>query len=197
MSESAQAWVGDLAEQFGGMVFAVAFRIVGNADDAEDAMQEVFTKLLRLGGPAGGARDWPAYLKTMATTAGLDLLRRRSSRPAMSIEWIEDLPAADGCGPRENADRRQRAAILRTAIGSLPDREGVIFGLRYFEELSYEAIAEQTGVQAGNVGVILHRARKRLLEVLKPLLSCGGPDTQPRKVKEQDDERAPTGRSRA
>jgi RNA polymerase sigma-70 factor (ECF subfamily) len=182
MNESSQRWIGELAEQYGGMVHAVAYRIVGNPDDAEDAMQEVFVKLLRLGGPAGGARDWPAYLKTMATTAALDLLRRRRGRPALGIDWIEHLPAPDGRGPREIADRRQRADILRSAIARLDGNEAAVFGLRYFEEMSYEAIAEQTGIQPGNVGVILHRTRKRLMEILAPLLSGG--------EKEPDNERA-------
>jgi RNA polymerase sigma-70 factor (ECF subfamily) len=186
MSEQAQGWVGELAERYGGMVFAVAYRIVGNAEDAEDAMQEVFVKLLRLGGPSGGARDWGAYLKTMATTAALDVLRRRRGRTALPVEWIEQMPGPEGHGPRETAERRQMAQLLRGMLARLPQREATVFGLRYFEDLSYEAIADQTGINAGQVGVILHRTRRKLLELLKPLMPAS-------RGKERDDARAPSG----
>lgn len=67
--------------------------------------------------------------------------------------------------------RNELAPLLRRAISSLPKRESTVFSLRHFDDFSYEQIASQLGISVSSVGVILHRARKRLRDVLTPLLS--------------------------
>lgn len=168
--------VEQLAERHGWMVFATAHRVLGNPEDAEDVLQEVFLKLLTSRNGRRGAdavRDWGAYLRVTASRCAVDLLRRRSRWKKDGPELPEDAPAPADQNPRQSAIRRQKAAILRRAVASLPKREARIFALRYFEDLSYEQIAEQTGRTVSSVGVILHRARKRLREILEPIL---GPD---------------------
>jgi len=60
---------------------------------------------------------------------------------------------------------------LRQALRSLRKHDAEIFALRYFEEFSCDEIARQTGVSLNAVGVILYRARKRLREILEPMLA--------------------------
>jgi RNA polymerase sigma-70 factor, ECF subfamily len=172
MNQEQASWIDRLAEDYRRMVLATAYRVLGNTDDAEDVLQEVFLKLLRGKVAPESVQDWGAYLKVMATRAAVDLVRRRASQKRRGVESIELFPEQPGApSPAAIAERRQKAAILHRVLATLPSREAAIFTLRYFEECSYEEIARQLGLSASQVGVILHRSRRRLLELLTPLLA--------------------------
>lgn len=167
MIENRQEWVGRMADVHGRMVFQAAYRIVGNADDAEDALQAVFLRLLRDTQPRH-ADNWGAYLRTMATNAALDLLRARSRRREDDLEAASGLPDTRQPAADAVASSGQLARFLREALTLLPEREAQAFALRHFEELSCAEIAEQLGVTANNAAVIVSRARARLREHLAP-----------------------------
>lgn len=163
-----------LAETYGKMVFATAYRILGNADDAEDALQNVFVKLLTTGNGQHArepVRDWGAYLRVAATRCALDLLRRRPKLRPESLDDVGDVAGPPERNPRQQATRRESAALLRQALASLPEMESRVFALRYFEEFSYEEIAAQLDLSPNAVGAHLYRARKRLQDLLGPVLS--------------------------
>ena len=164
MDEDRSDWISGLVEQHARMVFATAYRILGRANEAEDVLQDVFLKVLGLGNGRvpDAIRDWGAYLRTMASRAAINRLHQRR-------KW-----RGDTTGPRtgpvaESEDpsgQEHRAIILEQAIARLPGREAEVFSLRYIEDLSYERIAAQMNLSINQVGVILHRARKRLRKIL-------------------------------
>lgn len=178
MDTEHEDWLGRLVEEHGRMVFATAFRILGHADDAEDALQDVFLTVLRTRrGRSGQAevRDWGAYLRVMATRAAIEILRRRKRYRRDGGELTDDVVAtvASGAGgedAREAAIRRERAALLRQALRRLSERDARVFALHYFEEMPYESIAAEMRLTVSLVGVILHRARLRLRAILEPIL---------------------------
>jgi RNA polymerase sigma-70 factor (ECF subfamily) len=175
--------VAELAERYGRMVFATAHRILGNAHDAEDALQEVFLKTLASWPQRrtlDDVKDWGAYLRVVATRAALDLLRnrlRRNERCGRLPQDIEDPSVED---PESRAHRLQKAHALRRAISMLKKRDAQVFVLRHFEDSSYEEIASQTGLSVSQVGVILHRTRKRLQDMLQPASKPGSAGTEAR-----------------
>lgn len=183
--------VAELADRHGRMVFATAYRVLGCAEDAEDVLQEVFLKLLtsRNGrARAEAVRDWGAYLRVTASRCAVDLLRRKSRWKKDGAELREDVPAPADRDPRQLAIRRQRARLLRQAVGSLPKHEARVFALRYFEELPYEEIAQQAGIKVKSVGVLLHRARRRLRHILEPMLAADAGQGQPRQDRPEETE---------
>lgn len=162
-----------LAEEHGPMVFSTAYRILGNVDDAQDAQQDVFLRLLnswtvRL--TADRVANWGAYLRVAAVRGAIERLRHRrlSADCLLPLEERE----VESCrpDPRRSAIARQRAAMLREAIATLPAREARVFALRFFEECSYREIAEQMGLSVNRVGVLIQRARQRLRAALEPRL---------------------------
>ena len=166
--------VGQLADQFGRMVFATAYRILGNRDEAEDAYQEVFLKLMkakRLDIPPDRSDEWGAYLRVTASRCATDLLRRRPRWESANEEQLEMLASSNGKDPRSSATQRQQAEMLRQALSVLPERDTRIFTLRHFEGMSYEGIAQLEKLSVSAVGVILHRARQRLRKILEPMVS--------------------------
>ncbi len=176
MSDNHSGRLAELAEQHGQMVFATAYRILGNADEAEDALQEVFLKMLSCrSGPAqlDAVRDWGAYLRVAASTAAVDLLRRKSRRRREKAGLDSEPVGSIDDDPARLADQRETVVLLRQALATLPARDAAVFTLRHFEDLSYRCIAQQMELTTDQVGVILHRSRKRLRDLLRPAQNVG------------------------
>lgn len=169
----------ELIDQHGQMVFATAYRILGNPDDADDALQEVFLKML--GGWNGrlwpdAVRNWGGYLRVAAIRSAVDLLHRRRKRNRCELPLQEGLTDSASPNPHHAAMERERADQLRWALRALPKREAHVVALRYFEDQSYEQIADQMGLSVRKVGVLLFRARGRLRKLLAPFF---GDDVRP------------------
>lgn len=93
----------------------------------------------------------------MAACRALDRLRRRKSFAA-----LDGRIAQRGFGPEEAAIGNELAERLRQGIAELPPREATVFCLRYFEDLSYQQIAQTLHITAGAAAAALHKARAKL-----------------------------------
>jgi RNA polymerase sigma-70 factor (ECF subfamily) len=152
------------------LVFQAAYRITGNAMDAEDVLQTVFLRLARRAEGHGLAPQAASYLHRAAVNAALDLLRARSRSRSVGLEEaggeLED--------PRAGAERgfaaRELRDWLRQAVGRLGPRAAEIFALRYFEGVSNQQIARLLGTSQAVVAVVLHRTRGRLRKEIRPLV---------------------------
>ncbi len=146
-----------LVWEHGPLVFGTAWRILGHASDTEDVVQEVFLQayqVLR----ARGVRNWPGLLRRLAACRALDRLRQRKATvPLDGLDLV-----SSGSAPDAAAMGRELAERLREAIAQLPDGEATVFCLRYFEDLSYQQIADTLKIRPGAVGVALHKARAKL-----------------------------------
>jgi RNA polymerase sigma-70 factor (ECF subfamily) len=137
------------------MVFRTAYRITGNAADAEDVLQTVFLRLVRRDPAAASGIDNPeSYLRRSAVNAALDVVR---SRQASNTLEPEKLPASASC--TELSELRD---TLRRALGTLPPRTAEMFALRFFEGHTNPEVAKLMGISQIVVAVTLHRARKKL-----------------------------------
>ncbi len=171
------------------MVFTTAWRILGQAADAEDVVQDVFMEVLqRVARPESSkgvsspnaptpfascsgratlvVRCWPALLRRLTTFRALDRLRQRKStlgRPGGLDRLCLFSPNGD---PESHAIGRELADRLRQAIAQLPEREGSVFCQRFFDELSYDQIAENLAISRGAVAAALHKARAKLETLL-------------------------------
>jgi len=149
-------------------VFRAAFRITGNAQDAEDVLQTVFLRLARQGDAASLANP-SSYLYRAAVNAGLDLLRARRERSNVALE--EAHGSADGPGKRPDQvhEAAELRAWLRQAIAGLPPRAAEVFALHHLEGLENKEIARALGLSRVAVAVTLHRARYRLQQEFRAM----------------------------
>ncbi|MEM7282250.1 MAG: sigma-70 family RNA polymerase sigma factor [Pseudomonadota bacterium] len=156
--------VTDLARLHGPMVFATAYRILGNPQQAEDVQQEVYLKLLKRRSQKfwDEVDNWPALLRVMTQNHALDVLRRERRRTHESVE----LTTTES--PDVDVLRVQRAQQLRRALARLSQKDALVFGLRHFEQMSYKEIAKQLGVTQNKIGVVLHRVHNKLRNWLTP-----------------------------
>jgi len=140
------------------MVFRSAYRITGNASDAEDVLQVVFLRLLRQE-RAPEITNLRAYLHRAAVNAALDLLRLRKDAHNVSLEEEADGVEAMATGGQQASELRD---WLRQALAGLNPRWAEMFVLRFVEGYSNSEIARMMDTSAAVVAVLLHRTRAQL-----------------------------------
>ena len=150
-------------------VFHAAYRIVRDAEEAEDLAQETFLKVYSNLGKYDSRWAFSTWIRTIANRTALNAVRKSSKGYAVSFE---DLPPGVGErdrsaeSPRDRAARREWLARLRREVDSLGEKMRVAFGLRYEDDLSISEIARITRSTRSAVKVTLHRARKILKKKL-------------------------------
>lgn len=152
-----------------GAVYRAAYRITGNAADAEDVLQTVFTRLLRREEQPDLSNSAGSYLHRAAVNAALDLMRRRKRARAVDIDDVGEQIVDEDAGPERRRGSREIARRVREALSSLSPRQAEIFSLRYLDGLGNLEIAKMLGSSQTSIAVILHRARHRLQKELAPL----------------------------
>ena len=149
-------WNG-LIEQYGPMVVRVSWRILGHGADVEDNVQEVFFQAYRLH-KRENVRHWGGLLRRLATVGALAKLRRR--RHELSLDVVA--PPACRNPPDEDLVACELETKLRRVVAALPEREGAVFSLRYFEGLELSEIVATLGIRYSAAATALSRARAKL-----------------------------------
>jgi RNA polymerase sigma-70 factor (ECF subfamily) len=153
--------LGEFYDLFAGLVNALALRILRDAADAEDVVQEVFVQVWRQAGRFDALRGSPeAWLCTIARTRALDRLRRRAAR--------REEPEAEDAG-HVDAPRSEETLAVRKALGTLPPEQRRALELAYFEGLSQTEIATRLGAPLGTVKTRMRTGMLRLRELLAPI----------------------------
>lgn len=153
--QTSDAEVRDAFEAWHRLVFRTAYRITGNAADAEDVLQTVFLRLLAREGSVLTLDQPESYLRRAAINVSLTLLAQRHRAKPVPLDEATEAPAS------EDAELRLR---LRRAIAHLDPKQAELFALRYFEGLSNAEIARMYNMSSVRVAVTLYRIRLKLQE---------------------------------
>jgi len=145
------------------LVYRAAYRITGNASDAEDVLQTVFLRMAKRGSDAEPVDNLTSYLHRAATNAALDVVRARQSARSVPLDDLAPV-LAEGAhrGPERARSAGEIREWLRGAIARLNPRSAEMFVLRFFEGKENPEIAQLLGTTPGTVAVTLSRARDRL-----------------------------------
>jgi len=148
------------------LVWRTAYRLLGDQADAADCLQETFISALEVT-RRDEVHNWPCLLQRIATFRAVDRLRQRHRqyRGRETVPHFSEVPAANP-GPVEASEAMELIAQLRRVMADQPAQQAAAFALRELDGLSYSDIAEQLGIEVNAVGVLLHRARQRLRELL-------------------------------
>jgi len=150
-----------------GAVYRAAYRITGDAMDAEDVLQTVFTRLLRREDELNLSDTAGSYLHRAAVNAALDLMRKRKRARKVDLDEVGDqLVDNANLGPEHARGNRELGRRLREAMSCLSPRQAEIFALRYLEGLGNLEISKLLGSSQTAIAVLLHRARHRLQKEL-------------------------------
>ncbi len=146
-------------------LYRYAYRLLGNAFDAEDIVAETFQRLLLALRHGNGPRRYlSAYLYRIAHNLITDRYRRRSS-PDMPFD--ESLEASDDARPEISAPLHMAQERARVALWQLTPEQRLVITLKYFEGQSNEEVAEALGKPIGAVKSLQHRALESLRRILR------------------------------
>jgi RNA polymerase sigma-70 factor, ECF subfamily len=156
-----------LVDQYANALYRVAFSVLRNPADAEDAVQEAFLRVLRHRDSLGEVRDHRVWLIRIVWNIVLDRKRRAKTRPETDdvSELARVLPAT-GLSAEELAAAAQHHAHVLACIDRLPDKERHVLILSAFEELSSVEIATVLEITESSVRSRLFRARNLMAGLL-------------------------------
>jgi RNA polymerase sigma-70 factor (ECF subfamily) len=148
-----------------GKIIGLAWRLVGNREEAEDLAQEAFLRLHRSLPEFRGESRISTWLYRTTTRLAIDHLRRERIkrklfffRPDDETPDPTDLARDTRNDPGRDLVNREAMKSLRRSLGKLSSRQQVIFTLRHYEGLSLKEIAEHLDLEIGTVKAHLHRA---------------------------------------
>lgn len=168
-----------IVSRFQGRVYGVAYRILGQAQDAEDVVQQTFLSLIENIESFRGESSVATWILRIATNFALKILRRKRGTSTVLFEGDDDtystVPHPEYIAewrdePESLAERAELRQLLDQAIAELDDKYRVVFVLRDIENLSTEETADALGLSVSNVKVRLLRARMQLRERLTRVL---------------------------
>lgn len=163
LNKSAEADLEQIFREHHALVFRAAYRVTGNANDAEDVLQTVFLRMLKRDKDAEPVTNLPSFLHRAAVNAAVDLMRARQNIKNIPLDEMEPVLAES---PHRNPERSHHAGEirdwLREAVGRLNPRIAEMFSLRFFEGMENPEIARILKTTPGTVAVTLSRTRDRL-----------------------------------
>ncbi len=164
-------WLEPLYREHAAAVVQAAYRVTGNAADAEDVLQTVFARLARRLEPPDLGPGAGAYLRRAATNAALDIVQSRRVRSSSDLAEAPTAALRDTAPDPDHLQlSRELRDRLRDALGTLNRRGAEMFALRYLEGLDNRQIADLLDTTPNTVAVTLHRVRGRMQEALAPYL---------------------------
>jgi RNA polymerase sigma-70 factor (ECF subfamily) len=159
---------GQLIEAYQGPVYNLAYRMLGNRGEVEEAAQEAFIRAYTRLDTYDPSRKFSTWMLSITSNYCVDLLRKRR---ALLLSLDQPLPPHPALmsdraeNPESQAAESEREALVQSLLEHLPEdyRQAVV--LRYWYDLSYEEIAEVMDTSVSAIKSRLFRARRQLAEV--------------------------------
>lgn len=157
-----QPAIGELIDRFRGQVFGLCYRMLGQREDAEDATQETFVRVVNNLHRWDPTRAFEPWLLTIAGNRCRTKLAKRKRRPSV---LTLDYPVPDATV--ENRKAELLAEEIKLGLVGIRDQYREAFLLFHQQEMSYLEIAESMDVPLGTVKTWVHRARRELINRLR------------------------------
>lgn len=154
------------------MVLNTAFRVLGDAQSAQDVHQEVFLAIWQRWANLDRKVSWPGYLYRTTVRKAIDMIRKDKPWPD-SLEGLERSPQAPNQRPHQILVAQELQERLRGCIAQLPERQAHVFVLSKLEGHKHAEIAACLDCSEGTVRVHLHRALQRLSELMRDYMEVG------------------------
>ena len=157
----------ELVNLYKDLVFSLAIKMTKNREEAEEVSQDTFIKAYKNLSKFKGDAKFSTWLYKITYHACLDRFKKNANlyktdsidNNVIHIQSVDDT--------LQGIERKERAAIMEECLMQLPEEERTILWFFYYKELSLKEIIEITNFSEANIKVKLHRARKRLLTIVK------------------------------
>lgn len=162
-----------LVERYQRLLYSIAYGLMNDHGEADDVVQQVFIRFFEKAERVRRAQALKTYLARSVTNECIDRLRKTKRRKTISLDELgipELLPLEDGRTPQDTMKRKELRELIQWALDQLSIRQRKVVVLTFTEGLTYGEIAEVLKCEEVTVRTHLHRARKRLQELLGPRL---------------------------
>lgn len=159
-----------LYDRYGSRLMGLALRIVADASEAEEILQDVFLHVWHGAGSYDPARGPVlAWLLVLTRSRAIDRVRSRKSGRRAGLRTLEEIPEpSSGMDVEAGSGSREWEALCRAAIAELPPDQHRVLELAYFEGLTQQEIAERTGTPLGTVKTRVRLGLVKLRDRLQP-----------------------------
>ncbi|MFA6383136.1 MAG: RNA polymerase sigma factor [Parcubacteria group bacterium] len=164
----------EIIERYQGKLFAYLYRLVGNREEAEDLLQDVFIKAYKNLHSYDSSRKFSSWIYRIAHNEAVNYIKRKSLKRFISWEDISSTKdKLESSSTEDGADdawiRKEAIDDVDQAINGLPIKYKQVLLLRYFSDKSYEEVGEILGKPVNTVGTLINRAKKKLSEEMEKL----------------------------
>jgi len=160
-----------LVERYQNMVYSLALKLLKNAEDAEEMAQDTFIKAFQKLNLYEGKSKFSTWLYSITYNGCISELRKRkihfSSLDDHRFSDQDEMKIHDYFSETKKEDQER---YLNLALGKLPEDDQVLMTLYYYENQSMDDIGIITGLTVSNIKVKIHRARKKMYELLHEML---------------------------
>jgi len=163
----------EIYDRYSGRMYNFAFRFLKNSEAAEDAVQEVFVKMIRHANQFHGDAKLSTWLFSITANWCRDYLRKADNKRKESEEVLLSLPAPLEYGPDRVLEQRQNEVRIQKALRALTPEQREAILLSRYQGLSYSEIAQIAGCSEGAVKTRVFRAMETLKRALTPDTSGG------------------------
>ena len=164
----------ELIEGYQKKIFNLAYRIIGNYDDAADMAQEALIRIFRSIASFKEQSSFSTWIYRITTNVCLDEIRKRKNKKVVSLD--EEIRMEDGeikrqfmsddIQPDAAAEQKELRTMVNNAINSLPEDQRIVITLRDIQGLSYDEISTVLDCPSGTVKSRINRARQALKNIL-------------------------------
>jgi RNA polymerase sigma-70 factor (ECF subfamily) len=163
-----------IIERYQGKLFIYIFRLIGDREESEDILQDVFIKTYRNLNSFDIDRKFSSWIYRIAHNEAVNYIKRKSLKRFIPWELVTSTKdKLEASSFLEGADkswlRRETSQEVEKAVSKLPLKYRQVLTLRYYADRSYEEIAEILGRPVNTVGTLINRAKKKLGKDLKGL----------------------------
>ncbi len=156
----------DAFARFQSELLGTLYYLVGNSEDARDALQEAFIKCWRNREKLPEIRNLKAWIFRVALNTGRDIRETAWRRRRQSIPEDEAMISSDASPPDANAEHSEQLELVRRALKQLRPEEQEVFLLRQNGDMTYDEIAESIGIPTGTAKTRMRLALANLRDAL-------------------------------
>jgi RNA polymerase sigma factor (sigma-70 family) len=154
-----------VVERYSSKLYWHIRRLVILHEDADDALQNTFINAWKSMGDFRNESSLYTWLYTIATNEALTLINKRKKNAAVSLDDLEN-HFADSQEGSTWFDGDAAQVKLQNAILKLPDKQRIVFNLKYFDDMTYEEMSKVTNTSEGALKASYHHAVKKIEKIL-------------------------------
>ena len=156
----------EIYDRYSSRMYNFAYRFLKNSEAAEDAVQEVFVKMIKHASQFHGDAKLSTWLFSITANWCRDYLRKADNRPKDSDDVLLNLPASSELSPHRALERRETELRIQKALQTLTPEQREAILLSRYQGLSYAEIAQISGCSEGAVKTRVFRAMETLKKAL-------------------------------